>query len=289
MPVTFLQKSIAQTLTFDVSRALYAAGTATCTLYSPGGSELQASTTATKGASTTLDAAAAAGQKTVPVTATTGIAVGDVLWPVNALGQTEPVVVDGVTSGVSITARHNLRHAYASNDVIASRRLSVAVLAASIGTSYKNCRARWSYSSSLTQAHSEDQVVHVSTYAPRCTVTEADVLRRLPQARNWTTPEQTIDDLVASVWAGEVLVDLAVAWDPTSVISGDSAHVATVHRVAAQLALANGKLEQYDRWLEEYRQALSQAVSEAPRDTDDDGSSEDETATSLDVVQLVRG
>ncbi len=289
MPVTFLQKALAQTLAFDVSRALYAAGASTCTLLSPSGGELQAAVTATKGPSTTLDGAAASGQKTIPVTATTGINVGDVLWPVNALGQTEPVIVDGVTANTSITARHKLRFTYASADVIASRRLSVAVAAVSLGKAYKNCRARWSYSSSASATHVEDQVVHVSTYAPRCTVTEADVLRRLPQARDWTSPQQPLDDLIASVWGSEVLVDLACAWGPESIISGDSLYVATILRVAAQLCLSNGQLEHYDRWLEEYQKALAQCISEAPRDTDDDGASDDEAATALDVVQLVRG
>ena len=130
MPVTFLQKALAQTLTFDVSRALYQSGTATCTLYAPNGATLQASTTATKGPSTTVNGSSAAGTKARTLTTTTGLAVGDVLWPLNAYGQTEPVVVAGVTSATAISTRHELRYAYAATNTIASRRLSLAVLAA---------------------------------------------------------------------------------------------------------------------------------------------------------------
>ena len=68
--------------------------------------------------STTLDGAAAAAQKVVPVTATTGLAAGDVCLIRSAdRSKYEVLTVDTVSSGVSITATTNLLYTYASGDM----------------------------------------------------------------------------------------------------------------------------------------------------------------------------
>jgi hypothetical protein len=66
---------------------------------------------------TTLDGAAAAAQKVIPVADTTGFTAGDVCLIRSADRFTfEVVVIDSVSAGVSITATANLKSAYASGD-----------------------------------------------------------------------------------------------------------------------------------------------------------------------------
>jgi hypothetical protein len=65
--------------------------------------------------STTLDGSAAAAQKVIPVTDTTGFTAGDVCLIRSADRFTfEVVVIDSVSSGVSVTAVANLKNAYVS-------------------------------------------------------------------------------------------------------------------------------------------------------------------------------
>lgn len=67
--------------------------------------------------STTLDGAANAGQKVIPVAATTGFASGDVCLIRSADRFTyEIVTIDTVSAGVSVTAAANLKSAYVSGD-----------------------------------------------------------------------------------------------------------------------------------------------------------------------------
>ncbi|MCK9326036.1 MAG: hypothetical protein M0P69_11150 [Bacteroidales bacterium] len=70
-----------------------------------------------KTASTTLDGAAASGQKVVPLTATAGLAAGDICLIATAADDAfEIVEVATVSAGVSITAVENLKFTYASGD-----------------------------------------------------------------------------------------------------------------------------------------------------------------------------
>lgn len=71
---------------------------------------------------TTLDAAAAAGQKVVPLTVTTGIVVGSKYRLRQAADHDEEVVhVDSIAAGVSVTARDNLLFSYVGGDLFRSR------------------------------------------------------------------------------------------------------------------------------------------------------------------------
>jgi len=72
-----------------------------------------------KTASTTLDAAAAAGQKNVPLTATTGISAGDFLFIKADDNDDEYEVfeVDSVDTGVKVVSTTNLIYTYASADI----------------------------------------------------------------------------------------------------------------------------------------------------------------------------
>ncbi len=70
---------------------------------------------------TTLDGAAAAGQKVIPLTSTTGIVVGR-KYRVRESDDTEQEIVEvaSVAAGVSVTAVNNLVYAYASGDIFRS-------------------------------------------------------------------------------------------------------------------------------------------------------------------------
>lgn len=67
--------------------------------------------------STTLDGAANAGQKVVPLTATTGFSVGDYCLIEQAAGdEFEIIKIASISAGVSITAESDLIYSYASGD-----------------------------------------------------------------------------------------------------------------------------------------------------------------------------
>lgn len=288
MPIVFLQKNVAQSLSHHVGRPIDSGSSPTCILYADGGATMQASTSATKGPSTTLDSSAASGQTSVPLAATTNLIVGEEygIGP-NALGQSEIVTIDSITSGESISTRHDLLHTYASGNVFASRKLTLSVLAESISEARRNCRARWTYESS-SQEYSEESIFNVSTYAPVCPITEADILLRYPDARNQTITGQPISELIVDVWENEVLGELAAVWSPEATISSAPLRLAAIHRVVAQLHYANEKLELFDKSMELFMSALERSISIAPKDEDDDGASDDELIHHPEVFRIVR-
>ncbi len=66
---------------------------------------------------TTLDAAAAAGQKVIPLTATASFSVGDNCYIRNSKDDSfEVIEIDSISAGVSVTAVDNLKHDYVSGD-----------------------------------------------------------------------------------------------------------------------------------------------------------------------------
>lgn len=68
---------------------------------------------------TTLDDAAASGQKVVPVAATTALTAGDVclLKAIDADDEFELITIDTISAGVSVTATTNLIYSYAAADI----------------------------------------------------------------------------------------------------------------------------------------------------------------------------
>ena len=71
---------------------------------------------------TTLDGAAAAAQKVVPLASTAGIVAGNKYRLRPAIGNLEEVVhVDTINAGISITARDNLKYSYVSGDIFRTR------------------------------------------------------------------------------------------------------------------------------------------------------------------------
>ena len=71
-----------------------------------------------KTGNTTLDAAAAADQKVIPVTSTTGFAPGDqcLIRAVDNDFEFEIIQISSISAGVSVTAEDNLFHSYTSTD-----------------------------------------------------------------------------------------------------------------------------------------------------------------------------
>jgi hypothetical protein len=69
-------------------------------------------------ANTTLDGAAAGGQKVIPLASTTGFSAGDVcLIRSSTRFNFEGVTIDSVSAGTSVTTVENIQHDYASGDI----------------------------------------------------------------------------------------------------------------------------------------------------------------------------
>ncbi len=79
---------------------------------------------------TTFDSSSGDAQRNpnqLHLAATTGITVGRRYLATNAEGQTETVLIDGVTSGASALSRHPLKNDYESGDSFESTRISISV------------------------------------------------------------------------------------------------------------------------------------------------------------------
>ena len=88
-------------------------------------------------ANTTLDGAAAAAQKVIPLTATTSISSGDIMFIRTAAGtEYELIEVDSVSAGVSITAVDNLVYTYAAADICRHWDYFPSVTIAKFGTDF---------------------------------------------------------------------------------------------------------------------------------------------------------
>ena len=279
MPVSFLQKDKGGDLTYEAPERWDASPAPTVTLYDPTGGELVASQAATLGPSTTLDGAAAAGQTTIPLTATTGISVGDELTVENSSGQSERVTVAAVSSGVSITVRDELQYTYASSDTCESTRLSVTVSAAQAEASHRNCYARWAYSVG-SQAQIDTTLFHISVWAPRLNLDEQDILRREPRAVQILGTRQRLSDLIEDVWVNEILEELGQACDPGALLSGEALRMATLYRTLAEIWLANQDHEQMDRCMDLYRGAWERVLQQTPVDVDQSGTVSDDDLVS---------
>lgn len=79
---------------------------------------------------TTLDGAAASGQKVIPLTSTAGIVVGKKYRLREAIGNNEENThVASISAGDSVTARDNLKYTYASGDIFRTRDFFPKVVA----------------------------------------------------------------------------------------------------------------------------------------------------------------
>lgn len=282
----FLQKDLAQVLRYKPSLPVDSANTPTVAIYSEAGSLLVASQNATKGFSATISAVSS-GSTTVTVSSATSISVGDHAWIGPATtGQYEIVCISAISS-TTITLRDSLIYSYAASTRFHDAKISVSLTADNLSDVQRNCQARWTYQSNSV-SHSEIQIFNVSTYAPVCTVTEQDILRRFSIARNTIGASLSLPDLIKDIWENEVISDLSATWEKNSIISGECLHTATINRVIAHLYLINGKTELFDKFIELYKSDLERAIR-YPVDTDQDGDTTDELVKHPFIVRIVRG
>jgi len=81
------------------------------------GREFELSVSSDEDEATTLDGSANSGQKVIPVTSTTGFAVGDDCLIKEASGDDfEALKIASISAGVSITAEDDLKYGYAAGD-----------------------------------------------------------------------------------------------------------------------------------------------------------------------------
>lgn len=80
--------------------------------------------------STTLDGAAAAAQKTIPLTATAAFSVGDIclIRAADADDEFELIEIDTINAGVSVDAVENLNYTYASGDTFTHKDYFASVV-----------------------------------------------------------------------------------------------------------------------------------------------------------------
>lgn len=271
MSVQFVQVGKGGTITYHAPERWDASPAPTVTLYAPEGGELVASQTATLGPSTTLDGAAAAGQTTVPLTATTSVVVGDQYLITNATSESEWVTVEAITSGVSVTVRDDLLHTYASADVFCSTKLSVSVSSTEAAAPHRSCYARWAYSVS-SETRLDTSVFHLTRWSPRLNLTAQDILRREPRAIDLLGTRQDIEELIEDIWENEILEDLAQSCDPGALLSGETLRMATLYRVIAEMYLHAQDAEHSDALMGMYRAAWERVLATAPIDVDQSGS-----------------
>lgn len=289
MGVQFVQVGKGGTITYHAPTRWDATPAPTVTLYGPEGGELVASGNATLGPTTTLDGAAAAGATTVPLTATTGVVVGEQYKITNATGEHEWVTVEAISSGVSVTVRDPLRYTYASTDVFCSTKLSVAMSSTQAAAPYRNCYARWVYSVGA-QSQIDTSIFHVTRWAARLTLTSQDILRREPRAIDLLGSRQDIDELIQDIWENEILEELAQSCDPGALLSGETLRMATLYRVIAEMYLHSQDAEHSDALMAMYRAVWERVLHTAPIDVDQSGSvSSDDIVRPAWTGRLFRG
>jgi hypothetical protein len=278
--IHFIQKDRGGTIWHDVIDAAPYRWDSTCTpvvaVYTPGGTQMLATTTADVGPLATIDAACAAGGITIHIgTVPTSLASGDqYLVRKASSGQWEWVTIDGVGSGY-VTVRDTLQYTYGTGDTIASPRLSYTVAATVCDEVYANARAEWTYEVDGI-SRTDTSLFHVSIWAPRLTVTEQDILRRNPRARDMLGSRQRLSDLIEDVWHRDILEELSVVVDPGQLVSGDALHLAVLYRVLAEIATMAEDYEERDRLMESHRAAWERVLQQTPIDSDDDGDISDE-------------
>lgn len=176
---------------------------------------------------TTLDGAAASLAQSIPLTATTGIAVDRRYLITSAAGVKEWVEVESVTSAVSVAIKHPLLNTYASADTFQSTRITAAVDATWIADETNLTtddvgpnpmyRARWVYVVGGV-TYVADSYFNVVRYAARHGVQAQDMdslvpswLDTLPTDHRADQGRKLIDDAYREVRIDLHQVDLAAS------------------------------------------------------------------------------
>lgn len=229
------------------------------TVYAMGTGDDQDAETATTGSpsidsvSTTVDAASGFGQsnpRTVNLTATTGIVIGQPYLLTSVNGEKEWIEPVSINSGNSITARHPLQNAYAVGDTFKGVRISIAVNDTWIqdennltdGTDpTPGWRVRWVYVvGGVTYVH--DGYFDVPRYQGINALTPTDIEAMYPDFRDRLPTYHRIDEgrrMLADAYE-QVRFELqANDLDDASIRDVDAVNRATLLRFGVLLARAN--------------------------------------------------
>jgi hypothetical protein len=283
----FLQKSRGGTLWIDVvDDPPYVPATnpsAQVALYHPDGtSVLQASGTATVGAATTLGEDASEGDTSVFADAVTGISLGDVLivGPSTDEKQFEWITVKGIGSDKELEILDALKYGYDDDDALASPRLSLSVSAgaAAVASTRRDALARWEYTINGVKRYTWTTFT-VSTWNPRCPITEQDILRRDPRARSRVGSRNDLVMLIEDLWQ-ELLQEMGERIDPGAIVSGSDLATALRYRVLAEIEITAAQTEMHERLFELFRASWDRVLASRPIDVDGSGSISDDDVVS---------
>lgn len=261
----------------------------TVTLYHRAGGELQASVSASTGATYSVSSASTAGDQTVSLASTTGL----VRWEPPLLlrdtsGAWEWIEAESISGG-TLTLVEPLENGYSVGATLRSPRLSATVAASSAASPQHACRADWAFSVGGS-ARRESTTFSIARYAPRLNVTARDITNYDPRAATMLGSDQELDRLVGFVWNRRVLIDVArLLGTPGAMISGEDLDHALITRVLADLYMRAEKLEIADRYEAQYAQAID-GIRQTAVDLDEDGGQDaNEIPRSRRAVRILRG
>jgi len=269
-----------------------------CILYGKGGGQLKASTLASTGPSTILSTAASAGASSLPMLASSDFErFEDYKIGPNAAGQWEWFTADKVsTGGVGILG--NLQNAYEVSTTVESHDLLLRVSSGELSTVTRDCRATWSYTvagPAPEKAPIErrvSDVFHVAKYAPRYSLTEAEVLQEIPAARQLINDAQRIDLIVKRLWHRRVLPDIAKLMRPGAVVSGEDCDELLLLAFQRWMVLrkpGEGATVRAEMLSDEYRVAMDE-LRNTLLDLDESGGTDDtEIPRGSATPRLLRG
>ena len=266
--------------------------------YSPSGSVLfeiksaagstLVSGTASTGPSTTLIADVSADSDSLSVADGSSFEVGDEIEIYDSDGGSEIAIISSASAS-SLNIRYPITRSFSSGDIIKSRRCEINISSTDITSAYNNARIEFSYSDVDGIEHSESQPLQITKYDPVCPVTEQDLLRRLPVARNLVDSEQPLSDLIHSVWENDVLGELSVSLPVTALVSSQSLSSSLIYAIAFELYRNAGRFEEADSYRDSYERSIERIVNTIQKDTDSDGSTEDELTISRRVSKVLWG
>ncbi len=257
------------------------------TLRSGGGGEIRAAVTATAGPATSTASSCAAGQKNVPLIATTDFARWDeiVVGP-NATGQWEWATIDAISISHAVTVLEDLAYSYGAGVPVKSHKLSTTLTAADVGDVQRRAWAEWSYEVGGI-ARKESTIYVASRYAPRLSLTATELLGEDPRVRRLLGSNQRLDLVIRRTWERKVLPAIAAMWAPGSLVSGESAEECLILAVRLKLARDAKDYESATKLEDLYRAALDRLQS-VPVDLDEGGDAEDAVRGAV-APRLLRG
>ena len=278
----YLQHSTDTALVITLSHS--PVGAVTYTIRDGAGSSLLSGSGST-GPTTALSDSVSEGATALSVTDGSSFEVGDEIEIHSSDGASEIAIVSSVSSS-SLGVRYSVSRDYAAGTSVVSRRCTVSVGASDITEAHSGARLELSYTDIDGTERVESQPLAITRYDPSCPVTEQDLLRRLPVARNLVDSEQPLDELIASVWTNDVLGEISISLPVTALVSSQSLSSALIYAVAFDLYRNAGRFEEADSYRESYERAIERIVTTVQKDSDSDGSTDDEMTIARRVSRV---